>query len=237
MNCRECRMVIHEQMDKRLCLSKPSAVDEHLANCQPCRDFAAAAQVCLNLLANANQTPIQVPAGFSDRVFNRMLNTKVERVSATYFNTGKPWFALAASFALCCLLVLLWTLFIDRYRHDHMRQARLKPGINSTDAINSQWAQWLLEGRSFNVINTESVKATMSLAGQYSSKATRILPDLDSTLHIEAPALEETFEPVKKVGVCLASTLDPLASSAERAYQSFKSRLPLIPLSRTSNQQ
>jgi hypothetical protein len=104
MNCSDVEELVQSQLDGEPIIA-PAELDQHLANCEPCRELLAASQLLLEGLEATRHQAVQVPDFFSEKMVRTVLrDQRMRQLQRRVWTVGA--LAAAASILLACWLLI-----------------------------------------------------------------------------------------------------------------------------------
>jgi hypothetical protein len=216
MRCRDCRAWLQEWLDGEAALTPAAA--KHLRACTRCRNEYALAKRAVAALDG--QPVVRPPADFATKVLARA--TEARGASPTTW----PWAAAAA-----VLLGLIgWQMFLRD--HSPQRPAVAQQPASPVDrspALRPDLARLFTQRLDLQDARQATLGFTQ-MASNAAQSAGNLLPQWDGlTLPAVGDPLDATVLPAKMVGEAVSSTLEPVTTSAQKAYHKLSKLRSLIP--------
>jgi hypothetical protein len=208
MNCPECQDLLQQRLDGTP-PADPADLDRHLASCPDCRAWHAAAgrlEAGLHLLP-----PVVVPADLAGWIAGRVLG---ERRAA---RRRRAW--LGAGLALAASVLLVFVL------------ARGRPPVGPAPVVEAPEHGGKESLRdSVSEAGSAVVSLTRRTAGETVGQGELLLPPVVARPNLDEVAASGAMGPpvrsLRAAGQGVSEGLEPVTSSARRAFDLFLSEIP-----------
>lgn len=225
MNCLACQELLHHYLDREPVLDR-AALDQHLAGCADCRSWHGAAQRLEKGLAR--RVPAPAPVDLTGRIVARVLADQRARLRLR----RRVSLLVAGAAAVAASLLVLAALGYFRRPADGGLTPSPDPEIveNKPPKVEEPPAAPSLQDSV-----AEASEAVASLTRRAADEAvgpTRLLwpvvsaaPPLDDPAQLPPP-FDPTARSLREAGQGITTGLEPVASSARRAFGLFLREIP-----------
>jgi predicted anti-sigma-YlaC factor YlaD len=226
MNCLECQAWLQRRLDGDAQAS-PWALDQHLAECASCRSLHASGDLLLKTLETWPAPAI--PADFSQRLTARVIKDRLDRQRRMRLR-----FMVTAALAASILVIALAGYFllpVPQSRHQPVARNKAKEAPSRVERP---------EARPDLARSAQDAReALASLSERWADQAkehTQSLLAAASPANVKLPNIGMSLEPAaqsfQQAGEQAFAALQPMTTSARRAFDYFLSDLPALRTSR-----